>query len=70
MTTPAGSSRIGDKVFGWVVLIAFLAFLVHRPVFRLIEDISMTREELVIQLVPRAMTETAGYACRALHAPP
>ncbi|AIK43534.1 Uncharacterised protein [Brucella anthropi] len=67
MTTPAESSRIGDKVFGWVVLIAFL---VHRPVFRLIEDVSMTREELVIQLVPRAMTDTAAYACRASHAPP
>lgn len=70
MTTPAESARIGDKMFGWVVLLAFLAFLVHRPVFRLIEDVSMIREEFIIEFAPRGLTDTAGYACRALHTPP
>lgn len=69
MTRPTESSCIGDRMFGWVVLFAFLAFLVHRPVFQLIESMA-PRDEIIIQLSPNGWSTAASYACYARHSPP
>ncbi len=34
------SLEIGDRSFGWVVLLAFLAFLVHKPAVELFDDVT------------------------------
>lgn len=35
--------QIGDRIFGVLVLMAFLAFLAHKPVFQLVDDLRSPR---------------------------
>lgn len=43
MTRVIRALQIGDRLFGVLVLVAFLAFLAHKPVFQLVDDLREPR---------------------------
>lgn len=57
------SCKLSDRTFGIIVLLAFLLFLAHKPVFELIEDLVRMHYQSAPALVPKRIPVSSGAEC-------